>query len=315
MRTMFARAVLGVAMVVTIAGCGQTLTIGSSASGAPSPNSGIQLIPGARDPGAAPGTPAAPIPLGSLSVPLSVQFSAKQTKLGQVVTDTEGRTLYRFDQDSPKPPKTTCTGGCQTTWPPVLVQPQGKVYADGVNISAVGTVTRADGGLQLTIGGWPVYRFSGDHAAGDTAGQGVNGTWFAIAPDGKKSSTAGADTAGSAGGPKVILTTRQSAQGLVVADGDGRTVYVNSTDQSAPATVKCTGGCDDGFTPVPAATGVVTIKGVSSSDVGSVKRPDGSTEMTLLGFPLYTSTKDVNPGDTAGSGVRGWFAISLTGGQ
>lgn len=302
------------AALVVMAGCGQTLTIGGqSASSAPASNADIQLVGG---PAPAQPTPAvqASIPLGRLSAPDTVQLVAKDSPLGGIVTDTAGRTLYRFDKDSPKPTTTTtCTGGCQTTWPPVIIQPGGKVYAEGVDKSAVGTVKRQDGAIQLTIGGWPLYLFSGDHAAGETKGQGVNGTWFVIAPDGKKASTATNDGQDSSAGPKTILTAQKSSQGLVVADGNSHTIYVNSTDQSSPSSVKCAGGCSNGFTPVPAGTGNITIKGVTPSDLGSVKRPDGSAQLTLVGFPLYTNDKDAKAGDTAGTGVPGWFTISLDG--
>jgi hypothetical protein len=40
--------------------------------------------------------------------------------------------------------------------------------------------------VQLTIGGWRVYRFTGAKRAGDTAGQGVGDTWFAVTPAGEK---------------------------------------------------------------------------------------------------------------------------------
>lgn len=56
-------------------------------------------------------------------------------------------------------------------------------------------VKRDDGRLQVTIGGWPVYRFSGDTEPGDTNGQGVGSTWFGVTPDGQK---AGEEKASSA---------------------------------------------------------------------------------------------------------------------
>ena len=315
MRKMLVRVAIGAVALGTMAGCGQTLTIGGQpASSAPASNADIQLVGGPAPAQPSTTTTAqASIPLGSLSAPQVVQLTAKDSPLGKIVVDQDGRTLYRFDKDSPQPPTTTCTGGCQTTWPPEIIQPGGKVYADGVDKSVVGTVTRPDGTKQLTIAGWPLYRFSGDHAAGDTKGQGVNGTWFAIAPDGKKASTATKDTQNANNGPKTILTAQKSGQGLVVADGNGHSIYVNNTDQSSPSAVKCTGACSTGFTPVPAGKGNITIKGVAPSDVGSVKRPDGSSQMTLVGFPLYTNGKDTKAGDTAGSSVQGWFTISLDG--
>ena len=109
--------------------------------------------------------------------------------LGTVVVDGTGFTLYRFDKDKPKPSKSNCNGACATQWPPVVVASAAEakeVQLDGVDAGAVGTVKRADGKLQLTIGGWPVYRYSGDKAAGDTTGQGVGKVWFAVTPAGKK---------------------------------------------------------------------------------------------------------------------------------
>ena len=74
---------------------------------------------------------------------------------------------------------------CAKTWPPAIVTSD-DVVVNGLDRAAVGTVTRADGTKQLTIGGWPVYGFTKDKAAGDTNGQGVGGTWFAVAPNGQK---------------------------------------------------------------------------------------------------------------------------------
>ena len=44
---------------------------------------------------------------------------ADTDKLGEVVTDSAGMTLYRFDKDTAEPPKSNCDGDCATAWPPV----------------------------------------------------------------------------------------------------------------------------------------------------------------------------------------------------
>ncbi|MBK3577160.1 winged helix-turn-helix domain-containing protein [Streptomyces sp. MBT65] len=67
-----------------------------------------------------------------------------------------------------------------------LIEEGGNVYLAGVNPKAVGAIRRADGQVQITVGGWPVYRFSGDSKPGDLNGQGVGGTWFAVGPTGEK---------------------------------------------------------------------------------------------------------------------------------
>lgn len=122
-----------------------------------------------------------------------VQLSAGQAgELNPVVVNGAGFTLYRFDNDTANPSKSTCDGDCATTWPPVVVRPGGKIFLDGVDKSAVGVVKRDDGRLQVTVGGWPVYRFSKDLKPGDTNGQGVGGTWFGVTPDGRKAGQAAA---------------------------------------------------------------------------------------------------------------------------
>ena len=165
---------LAAAAAVSLGACGTSSTI----AGVPSPA-----------PVAAPAAPPAP------AAPAGPALTASPTAaLGTVVVDGTGYTLYRFDKDKPKPSKSNCNGSCATQWPPVLVASAAEAKAvklDGVDAGAVGTVKRADGKLQLTIGGWPVYRYSGDKAAGDTTGQGVGKVWFAVTPAGKKAVATG----------------------------------------------------------------------------------------------------------------------------
>jgi predicted lipoprotein with Yx(FWY)xxD motif len=128
-----------------------------------------------------------------------VQLSAsKAGDLDPVVINGAGFTLYRFDKDTANPSKSNCNDACAVTWPPVVVSPKGKIFIDGIKKKDVGVVKRDDGSLQVTLGGWPVYRFSKDLKPGDTNGQGVGGTWFGVTPDGQKAGggVAGGDQAG-----------------------------------------------------------------------------------------------------------------------
>ena len=105
--------------------------------------------------------------------------AARNSALGWVVTDGKGWILYRFDKDKAQPaPKPACLGPCAEKWPPVLWQ--GRPALKGLSASLVGKVRRDDGRWQLTLHGWPVYRFAGDAAPGQWKGQGVGGTWFTI---------------------------------------------------------------------------------------------------------------------------------------
>ena len=107
-------------------------------------------------------------------------------QIGTYVADGAGRTLYRFDNDSAKPPKSTCNGDCAKTWPPLLIKSPGEIYPKGIDPKILGYVERADGHCQVTINGWPVYYYAGDAKPGDFRGQGIKGTWFAVTPTGGK---------------------------------------------------------------------------------------------------------------------------------
>lgn len=103
------------------------------------------------------------------------------TPLGTVVT-MDGFTVYRFNNDSPDPSRSTCAGDCATAWPPLLGD--GTPQLSGVPADKIGTVGRPDGTQQLTLNGWPLYRFAEDAAPGETKGEGVGGTWRAVGVDG-----------------------------------------------------------------------------------------------------------------------------------
>jgi predicted lipoprotein with Yx(FWY)xxD motif len=166
---------LAAAAAVSLGACGTSSTV----AGTPSP------VPAAA-PAPAPAAPAKPAGPALTASPTDA--------LGTVVVDGTGYTLYRFDKDKPKPSKSNCNGSCATQWPPAIVASADAVkdvQLEGVDRTVVSTVKRADGKLQLTIAGWPVYRYSGDKAAGDTTGQGVGKVWFAVTPAGKKAVATG----------------------------------------------------------------------------------------------------------------------------
>jgi predicted lipoprotein with Yx(FWY)xxD motif len=111
---------------------------------------------------------------GSASAAASdVVASAKKAKVGSVIVDAQGRTLYRFTAEAQGVP--VCTGACVGTWPPAVV-------ADAAGLPKhVATVKRPDGDkLQLTYDGHPLYRYAGDQSKADANGAGVGGQWFVV---------------------------------------------------------------------------------------------------------------------------------------
>jgi predicted lipoprotein with Yx(FWY)xxD motif len=110
-------------------------------------------------------------------------------RMGSTVQDEGGWVLYRFDDDKAKPEsKATCNGDCAKVWLPALTN-DGKPKLKGIDAKEVGTVERADGTKQLTVGKWPVYRYIGDKVPGTWKGQNVGGKWFVIEPTGTKNLT------------------------------------------------------------------------------------------------------------------------------
>jgi predicted lipoprotein with Yx(FWY)xxD motif len=110
--------------------------------------------------------------------------SWRKTGIGNAITTTSGHTLYLFRAD--KGTTSECYGTCAKYWPPLLTA--ARPHAAGrVEAALLGTTRRKDGKLQVTYKGHPLYTYSGDSKAGQTAGEGLNisgGKWYALAPSG-----------------------------------------------------------------------------------------------------------------------------------
>ena len=165
-RPLVALTVLAVAGALA-AGCGSSNGSGSGASGSGGYGSG----------GAA---PTSKPPSGMATV------TAASTKLGMVLVDGSGRTLYLFEKDQPD--QSACSGACAAAWP--VDNSSGTPKAgSGVQASLLGTIKRSDNTTQVTYNGHPLYYYSGDSQAGQQNGQGLNNfgaAWFVVAPAGGK---------------------------------------------------------------------------------------------------------------------------------
>jgi len=113
-----------------------------------------------------------------------------------VLTNSKGFTLYSFAPDTSTTSK--CNGTCAQNWPPVT----GQVTAAGVT-GTFSTIKRADGSVQATFDGHPLYTFVGDTAPGQNKGNGLNaagGLWHEITTSGTAApAPAGGSSSGSGG--------------------------------------------------------------------------------------------------------------------
>jgi predicted lipoprotein with Yx(FWY)xxD motif len=104
-------------------------------------------------------------------------LTIRKTKIGYVLTNVKGLTLYWYGKDV-KGKRSACTGGCLTAWPAVTGKP---VAASGVRFNGkLGTISRGGGLLQATYNGYPLYTYSSDTAPGQTTGNGSGGVWHVI---------------------------------------------------------------------------------------------------------------------------------------
>ncbi len=125
--------------------------------------------------------------------PSAVKIStATLPKLGPVLVNAEGHTLYIFEPD--KHVKVTCVSACALVWPPAkLASAQKAVAAGETKAALLASDADPEGGSVVTYAGWPLYTFAGDSAAGTASGQHLNangGLWYVISPAGKVIETA-----------------------------------------------------------------------------------------------------------------------------
>jgi predicted lipoprotein with Yx(FWY)xxD motif len=122
----------------------------------------------------------------------------ENSALGEILVDTEGRTLYLFKADSGR--VSACDGACAAAWPPLLTH--GNTHVAGANVSLLSTIQRSSGARQLAYNGHPLYLYAGDQKPGDVNGQGVTAfgaPWYALSPTGNQvtGSPSGSGTAAS----------------------------------------------------------------------------------------------------------------------
>lgn len=157
--------------------------------------------------------------------------TATDAKLGPILVDGEGRTLYHFTKDVNG--TIACTGTCASTWPPFLVT--GAAPQAPAGGGTVATVTRPDGGTQVTFNGAPLYRYSGDTKAGDTNGQGIGGLWFVVSPTAAATTTTAAPSAaGTATTARATATTARPVTNATTAPTSPPATHPATT--SPPAT-------------------------------------------------------------------------------
>lgn len=168
----FALLALAAAVGVVIAGCGSSSGGSTSESG-----SGGASSEKASSEGKSAGSASA----GGAESGGAVVSLGSVKKLGMVLVDSKGMTLYDFDKD--KGGKSACvSNACEEAWPPMITEGEPQV-GNGASASKLGTIEREDGSMQVTYAGHPLYTFVEDTKPGEANGNDVSAfgaSWYAL---------------------------------------------------------------------------------------------------------------------------------------
>ena len=211
-----------------------------------------------------------------------------------MLASSGGLTLYYYTEDKPGSGKSVCTGSCAAAWPPLAAPVRAP---SGVRLPGpLGTITRS-GGAQVTINGYPVYRYAGDKAPGQDTGNGIEGAWHVI----KIHATA---TAGA------VLKAETTSAGKVLASSRGLTLYYYTEDKPGSGKSVCTGSCAAAWPPLAAPVRAPTAW--LPGKLGVITRPGGVRQVTINGYPIYLYAGDKAPGQATGNGIEGaWHVIKI----
>jgi predicted lipoprotein with Yx(FWY)xxD motif len=111
--------------------------------------------------------------------------AASVPKLGKLIVDAQGFTLYNFHKD--KGTTSSCYEACAEFWPPLTTE--GSPKAEGVPAGMLGTTKRKDGTVQVTFAGHPLYTFKEDEKPGEANGNDLKAfgdEWYALQPNGEE---------------------------------------------------------------------------------------------------------------------------------
>ncbi|GAA2459007.1 hypothetical protein GCM10010191_93870 [Actinomadura vinacea] len=175
-----------------------------------------------------------------------------------------------------------------------------RVAPIGVSVVAGITLTACS----VSSGGMPISALEN----GDGYGKPVNGE----PPSAAQGS--GAPGNGAPVGVTRLHVNVAGTLGSVVVDNDGRTLYRYDRDRARPSASTCTGTCTRMWPPVRWTPTLRASGGVNPASVGRVRRPDGTLQLTVNGWPMYRHAQDTAPGDATGQGTSGaWFAARPNG--
>lgn len=109
---------------------------------------------------------------------------------------------------------------------------------------------------------------------------------------------------------------RHDELGAYLTDGEGRALYLFKSDKAGQST--CFDRCADVWPPLLTdGMAEATDDALQGLLIGTLRRPDGTMQVTYGGWPLYHYEQDRGPGDIQGQDIMGfgaeWYLIGPDG--
>src|SRR5690242_14108696 len=129
------------------------------------------------------------------------------------------------------------------------------------------------------------------------------------------SAAASASASGGGSAETIDLKSISGIPGTALVDEDGKALYLWEADKNGTST--CSGPCAAAWPPVTTSGAPLAGSGVDKALLGTVKRADGTEQVTYNGHPLYYYGGDTGPGMAKGKGSRdfgaSWYVLSAKG--
>ena len=128
-------------------------------------------------------------------------------------------------------------------------------------------------------------------------------------PSSSATTTATAATSSATASTTLAAAANAALGENILVDSAGKTLY--TYDKDTAGTSACTGTCATTWPPLTIASGSTPKAGSGvTGALGTITRPDGTTQVTYKGAPLYTFKQDAKAGDASGDGLNSFHAAT-----
>ncbi|HEX8770903.1 MAG TPA: hypothetical protein VF711_09055, partial [Acidimicrobiales bacterium] len=130
----------------------------------------------------------------STTIPPPLVVTKVDPKLGEILADSAGMTLYTLTANDVA---VACETTCPSVWPPLEVPVGGSLPTGGIGVGPLGVAPGPNNTLLVTSGGLPLYRFTQDKTPADVNGEGIKsfgGTWRVVKAGASATSTTTSST-------------------------------------------------------------------------------------------------------------------------